>query len=273
MTDKSNLLSIGEITKLTGVGVQAMHYYERKNILHPAYVDPYSGYRYYSLEQMYYVIFIANCVQLGIPLKEVAETFNAGDIAYMKAFLERGNKVAQRKIKILELGVEGFNKGLEKIEQSNLYQPRQIYRRAFPSNLIHWVLVNQPLRGAELIKTLSKEMAKLFGTHIIHITDEDNVDDLLPMPEIGCMCRYTAGGKAYFMFSEISDAYANENSIRLPAGEYFFRQDECSRLEEVRDIFEEQLGDTEEFIIIETQEPFLSKSKISQPMYELRVII
>jgi DNA-binding transcriptional MerR regulator len=68
MNQKSDFLSIGEMSKLTGAGIQALRYYERKNILKPAYTDPDSGYRYYSYEQLYFVQKIINCVNLDIPL-------------------------------------------------------------------------------------------------------------------------------------------------------------------------------------------------------------
>ena len=47
-----NLLSIGEVAKIRNVNVQSLRYYEKLGILIPAYINPDTGYRYYSLEQI-----------------------------------------------------------------------------------------------------------------------------------------------------------------------------------------------------------------------------
>ena len=44
--DKKRLFSIGKLSKLTGVHVQSLRYYETIGILKPAYIDPESNYRY-----------------------------------------------------------------------------------------------------------------------------------------------------------------------------------------------------------------------------------
>ena len=49
--------TIGEFASLFKLSKQTLFYYERNNILRPAYIDE-NGYRYYSLEQ--YFIFV-NC--------------------------------------------------------------------------------------------------------------------------------------------------------------------------------------------------------------------
>ena len=50
--DKQNLLTIGNLSKQTGVHVKSLRYYEQLGILLPAYTDPDTGYRYYTLSQI-----------------------------------------------------------------------------------------------------------------------------------------------------------------------------------------------------------------------------
>ena len=50
---KEELLSIGEFAKLRGVSVKSLRYYERVGALKPAYVNEESGYRYYSINQIF----------------------------------------------------------------------------------------------------------------------------------------------------------------------------------------------------------------------------
>ena len=44
--DKQNLLTIGNLSKQTGVHVKSLRYYGQLGILLPAYTDPDTGYRY-----------------------------------------------------------------------------------------------------------------------------------------------------------------------------------------------------------------------------------
>lgn len=58
----NNFLSIGELAKLRNVNVQSLRYYEKLGILIPAYINPESGYRYYSLEQIMILDTIILCI-------------------------------------------------------------------------------------------------------------------------------------------------------------------------------------------------------------------
>lgn len=70
---KNELLSIGEAAKLKQVSVKSLRYYETIGILKPTYVDPSSCYRYYSPNQMIDLDVILTCIELGIPLKSLAD--------------------------------------------------------------------------------------------------------------------------------------------------------------------------------------------------------
>lgn len=69
----TDLLTIGEIVKRTGVSASALHFYERKGLIHPERTS--GGTRLYPrhLERRIAVIQVAK--RLGIPLSEVAEHF------------------------------------------------------------------------------------------------------------------------------------------------------------------------------------------------------
>ena len=62
---RNDLLSIGEVANLKGVSVKALRYYERVGVLRPAYVNPETGYRYYTMCQMGELDVIVSCVPSG----------------------------------------------------------------------------------------------------------------------------------------------------------------------------------------------------------------
>lgn len=79
------------------ISIRALHYYERKNILKPAYTDPDSEYRYYSYNQSHFIALIMNCVDFGIPLKEIASVVEADDMTALKSFAEQSIETLEKK--------------------------------------------------------------------------------------------------------------------------------------------------------------------------------
>ena len=100
---KENLLSIGALSKQTGVHIKSLRYYDSLGILHPAYVDPSSGYRYYSLRQIPVVDAIQLCIELDIPLKQFTDYYldSTSQIHYSK-LIERGTRLAKEKIQAIQ---------------------------------------------------------------------------------------------------------------------------------------------------------------------------
>jgi len=45
------MLKIGEFSRLSQVTVKTLHYYDEIGLLTPAQVDPFTDYRYYTLDQ------------------------------------------------------------------------------------------------------------------------------------------------------------------------------------------------------------------------------
>jgi MerR family mercuric resistance operon transcriptional regulator len=67
-----NMLSIGQVARQAGVGVETVRFYEREGLLEePARRA--SGYRQYSQEAVTQIRFIKRAQQLGFSLKEIAE--------------------------------------------------------------------------------------------------------------------------------------------------------------------------------------------------------
>ena len=49
---KKHLLSIGEISEVTGVHISSLRYYDKLGVLKPAYIDSDTSYRYYTYSQV-----------------------------------------------------------------------------------------------------------------------------------------------------------------------------------------------------------------------------
>lgn len=59
-------LNIGEISKCVGIPISTLRYYDQEGILHPAYKDENSGYRYYGYYQIPVLKIIKHLKKLGL---------------------------------------------------------------------------------------------------------------------------------------------------------------------------------------------------------------
>ena len=46
------MLKIGEFSKLSHLTVKALRFYEKEGLLEPAFIDPWTGYRFYETRQL-----------------------------------------------------------------------------------------------------------------------------------------------------------------------------------------------------------------------------
>ena len=272
MNQKDELLSIGEMAKLTGAGIQALRYYERKNILKPAYTDPDSGYRYYSYDQIYFVQLIINCVNLDIPLNGLMGILDTDNMEGLREFFKRNKEIAERKAEVIKQSIDAFNSVLNKMEIGKLYNDGQTYSREFSEKTYHIKPCGQYPKNAGWLKPLTELAYELHGENYNRITAEDNIDELIPTAEFGFISQHSPKGVCSYFFAEISKQTASDSKITVPAGTYFFRQDKISKIENAPEIFKEHIADKNTYMFIETEESFFSETKISQPMYELRMI-
>jgi DNA-binding transcriptional MerR regulator len=77
MEDPS-LMRIGEIAAFYNVSNKAIRLYEKKGIITPAKVDPGSGYRYYSADQVKQLDALLELKALGFSLSEIKSILTGG---------------------------------------------------------------------------------------------------------------------------------------------------------------------------------------------------
>ncbi|MEV4483390.1 MerR family transcriptional regulator [Micromonospora coxensis] len=63
--------SIGELARASGLTVSALRFYDRTGVLTPARVDPVTGYRWYTDEQVDPARLVAGLRRVGLPLVEI----------------------------------------------------------------------------------------------------------------------------------------------------------------------------------------------------------
>ena len=85
--ETSHLMPIGRFSRLTGLTVKALRHYDELGLLRPAAVDPETGYRSYSSDQVSRAETIRTLRRLELPLDDVATILATDDPAVLKRLL------------------------------------------------------------------------------------------------------------------------------------------------------------------------------------------
>ena len=64
-------LRIGDFSNIVGVSVKTIRFYEEKGLIKPAYIDKYTGYRYYDEKNIEQVLVILQYKNMGFTLEEI----------------------------------------------------------------------------------------------------------------------------------------------------------------------------------------------------------
>ncbi|PWR05046.1 MerR family transcriptional regulator [Micromonospora acroterricola] len=74
---ESDLHSIGELARASGLTVSALRFYDSAGVLEPALVDPVTGYRWYTEAQIAPARLVAGLRRVGMPVPEIAAAVRA----------------------------------------------------------------------------------------------------------------------------------------------------------------------------------------------------
>ncbi|RLP98412.1 MerR family transcriptional regulator [Micromonospora sp. CV4] len=74
---ESDLHSIGELARASGLTVSALRFYDSAGVLEPALVDPVTGYRWYTDAQIAPARLVAGLRRVGMPVPEIAAAVRA----------------------------------------------------------------------------------------------------------------------------------------------------------------------------------------------------
>ena len=67
---------IGEFSKIVNVPIKTLRYYDEIDLFNPATIDLYSGYRYYTSDQINDLHLILELKEAGFMLEEIKENWN-----------------------------------------------------------------------------------------------------------------------------------------------------------------------------------------------------
>ncbi len=99
---RNNLFTIGQISKIKGITIKALRFYEKVGVIKPVYTDPETKYRYYSLEQFVQLDLIRALRSMDISPKEIRGILEKKDTKQLLEYLDTQQKNALDRIDMLK---------------------------------------------------------------------------------------------------------------------------------------------------------------------------
>lgn len=109
---------ISEVAKLTGISRQTLIYYDKENILKPAFVDD-NSYRYYTIYQIHQIQVINMLKEFGTPLKTIKEYLNKRDNQNLSSLLDHIREQLNEKIDTMQAYISIIDERKNMIKKSS----------------------------------------------------------------------------------------------------------------------------------------------------------
>ena len=133
--EKDELLKISELADFFGTTPKALRLYEKKGILVPYKIDPQTGYRYYSADQVKKLNVLVELQELGFSLNEIKKIMEGGikskgflDSLYSKKVeWEQKKSEIQSKIDAIENIEQNLSRKIEGNEISEMTEDERAW--------------------------------------------------------------------------------------------------------------------------------------------------
>ena len=153
------MYTIGSFSKINTVTPKTLRLYDEMGLLKPARIDPFSGYRYYSTEQLPRMHRILALKSLGLSLSEIRKVINdEGTIEMLLESKLRETTELIKEEKIRLLTIKGYLEGLKGENQLN----QDIIIKSLPGGIIYSKRMTVPDYDAyfEVIPEIGEEVLK-----------------------------------------------------------------------------------------------------------------
>ncbi len=121
-SEECNFFRIGQLSKLTGISVHTLRYYDKIGFINPEYIDLRNQYRYYSSEQFYILKVIQQLKFLGFSLKDVKKFFTTENYEEIENLFVVKLKEAENKINQYNNVLDHINNSINILNQEvNIY--------------------------------------------------------------------------------------------------------------------------------------------------------
>ena len=211
-----DLYSIGEVAKIMGISIQTLRYYSSIDLLKPAYINPSTGYRYYSYDQFHLIDRIKYLQKFGLSLEEISKILASNDTKTLLENLEQRKTECQKEISRL-------NDVIDSIEWYKQYftyvDDQNVSSNGYSLHLGKRYLVAAKVKDGE-----PKED---FPVRLNQIKNSEQFRNLQYMRQFSCILDYDSllENKLKYhylgMFIKEAPSFTSESILEIPEGDYF----------------------------------------------------
>jgi predicted transcriptional regulator YdeE/DNA-binding transcriptional MerR regulator len=136
---EDQLFKIGDFSRIAHVSVKTLRHYAQEGLLEPVWIDRYSGYRYYTLDQLTHLNQILALKDLGFTLDQIKHLLKSGVTADELKGMLRLKRMELRKHVIEEQQrLARIEKRLEQIETEGISSGNVVLLKPIQSSLTAW---------------------------------------------------------------------------------------------------------------------------------------
>lgn len=156
---KENYFSIGEISKMKGITIKALRFYDRIGLLKPSYTDPNSRYRYYHISQFVYLDIIKAARTMDISPNDLIPFFRSKNSKGLVKFLDKHKEIMRQKIDALSDVIQGIDAVKKSIDHADTSGKEDaVYFRCLPDRYA----VTAPFDQDKLIRDYTLDYSELY---------------------------------------------------------------------------------------------------------------
>ncbi len=195
---KGNFFTIGEVSKIKGVTIRALRFYDRIGLLKPSHIDPDSRYRYYHISQFVYLDIIKAARMMDISPKDLIPYFESKDSAGLVILLDRHKEQMRRRMTTLEDIISGIDEVMKSLHNAETVgKDDEVYFRHLPDRFAVTVRYDPSKSMDDLILEYSGLYLAVGRSGYINTYEEgllflkNDRDEFYP----GFLCNFVTGVK------------------------------------------------------------------------------
>lgn len=158
------MLKIGDFSRLCRVPVSALRYYADLGLLPPAQIDPHTGYRYYSVDQLPRLQRILALRDLGLSLEQIGAVLRERlSVEQLRGMLRLRQAELRQQIADEQARLSRIEVRLRQIEEEGVMSGYDVVLKEIPPQLVAGIRSVIPHYGA--IGALFDELYGYLGQH------------------------------------------------------------------------------------------------------------
>jgi predicted transcriptional regulator YdeE/DNA-binding transcriptional MerR regulator len=157
---ESTMLKIGDFSKLAQVSVKALRYYGELGLLRPAWIDRFTGYRYYSIDQLSRLNRILALKDLGFSLEQIQRLLQDDlSAAELRGMMRIKHAELERQIEAEQARLARVEARLQQIEQEGALPDYEVVLKGVPAQRV--VGIREVVPGYHDVMPLFRELRAL----------------------------------------------------------------------------------------------------------------